>query len=207
MTSGGIRAHQPRRQPNPRRAPNDPCRAMGQPIWVEMRAVATYSLDVRTAELLRIEYRLLPADAKRIVNKLNATFEGGALERAALAHNNNLANDLNADSQGGPGPPAVRTPSAHQAAVAAAAAASAATVAAGAARERKRRGDARGAVRRNTVHRRANPRSSNKSRRVCGERGAGRGHPRRGRGGARRGRRGGGRRGREPSSGGGRRSS
>ena len=65
-----------------------------------MSAVATFPLDVRTAELLRIEYKLLPADAKRIIDKLIATGEGDALEQAALAHNNNLANNLNAESQG-----------------------------------------------------------------------------------------------------------
>ena len=130
-----------------------PVELWGNGTWVEMSAVATCSFDVRTAELLRIEYKPLPADAKRIVGKLNAAVEGDALEQAALAHNDNLANGLNAESQGEAWPPAARTPS-----------------------------DARGAVRRNTVHRGANPRSSRESRRVYRERGACRGHPRRGRG-------------------------
>ena len=52
-----------------------------------MSAVETCSLDVRTAELLRIEYKLLPADAKRVVDRLNETVEGDALERALQAHN------------------------------------------------------------------------------------------------------------------------
>ena len=69
----------------------------GNETRVEMSAVATFSLDVRTAELLRIEYNPLPADAKRIVDKLIAKGEGDELEQAALVHNNYLANDLNAE--------------------------------------------------------------------------------------------------------------
>ena len=73
--------------------------------WVEMSAVATCSLDVRTTESLRIEYKPLPADAKRIADKLNAAVEEDALERAARAHNN-LAGDLNAETRGEPRPQA-----------------------------------------------------------------------------------------------------
>ena len=101
-----------------------------------MSAVATCSLDVRTAESLRFECKPLPADAKRIVDKLSATVGGDVPERAARAHNNNLASDLNAETRGEPGPQAARARRGHQAAAAATAAASAATVAAGAARER-----------------------------------------------------------------------
>ena len=60
--------------------------------WADMDAVATCSLDVRTAEALGIEYKPLPADAKRIVDKLSAGVGG---ERAGRAQNN-LAGDLNA---------------------------------------------------------------------------------------------------------------
>ena len=58
--------------------------------WAEMNAVATCSLDVRTAESLSIEYKPLPADAKRIVDKPNAGVGG---ERVARARSN-LAGDL-----------------------------------------------------------------------------------------------------------------
>ena len=107
--------------------------------WVEMSAVATCSLDVRMAESLRIEYKPLPADAKRIVDKLNATVGGDAPERAARAHNKNQAGDLDAETRGEPRPQAAGARSGRQAAVAATAAASAATVAAGAARNRAAR--------------------------------------------------------------------
>ena len=64
-----------------------PVELWGNGSWIEMSAVATCSLDVRTAELLRIGYKSLPADAKRVVDKLIATSKGDALEQAALAHN------------------------------------------------------------------------------------------------------------------------
>ena len=64
--------------------------------WAEMSAVATCSLDVRTAESLRIEYKPLPADAKRIVDKLNAEAGG---QRAARARRI-LTGDLNAETRG-----------------------------------------------------------------------------------------------------------
>ena len=47
-----------------------------------MSAVATCVLDVHTAELLRTEYKPLPADAKRIVDKRIAAGGGDALEQA-----------------------------------------------------------------------------------------------------------------------------
>ena len=83
-----------------------------------MNAVATCSLDVRTAEALGIEYKPLPADAKRIVDKLSAGVGG---ERAGRAQNN-LAGDLNAETQGESGSQAAGTRGGRQAAVAAAAA-------------------------------------------------------------------------------------
>ena len=73
-----------------------PVELWGNETWFEMSTAATCTPGVRTAELLRIEYKSLPADAKRIADKLIATGEGDAFEQAALAHNNNLANDLNA---------------------------------------------------------------------------------------------------------------
>ena len=104
-------------------------------IWVEMSAVATCSLDVRTAESLRIEYKPLPADAKRIVDKLNASVGG----LRPSEPNNNLAGDLNAETRGEPRPQAAGARGGRQAAVAATAAASATTAAAGAAGDRAAR--------------------------------------------------------------------
>ena len=54
-----------------------PVELWGAKAWAEMNAVATCSLDVRTAEALGIEYKPLPADAKRIVDKLSAGVGGG----------------------------------------------------------------------------------------------------------------------------------
>ena len=101
-----------------------------------MKALAKCSLDVSTAESLRIEYRPLPAGAKRIVDKLIAAGGGGALERATFAHNSNLAADLNAEAQGGGESPSFVLPDAGQAMTAAAAASAAAASAAAAARAR-----------------------------------------------------------------------
>ena len=97
--------------------------------WAEMIAVATCSLDVRTAEALCIEYKPLPADAKRIVDKLNAEAGG---ERAARARSN-LTGDLNAETRGESRPQAAELRGGRQAAVAAAAAVAAVAAAAGAA--------------------------------------------------------------------------
>ena len=99
-----------------------------------MSAVATCPLDVHMAELLRIEYKPLPADAKPIAGKLIAAGGGAALDNDTPVHINNLATDLNAEAQGGAGPPAAGTPGAGQAAAAAAASAAAATATAGVAR-------------------------------------------------------------------------
>ena len=104
-----------------------------------MHAVATCSLDVQTPESLCVEYKPLPADAKRIAEKLLAAGGGAALERATLAQNSNLVMHLNAEAQGGGGPPAADAPGAGlamAAAAAAAAAAARATAAAAAARAR-----------------------------------------------------------------------
>ena len=51
-----------------------------------MRAVAACSLDISTTEFLLVEYRALPADAKRIGDKPIAAGGGAALEQATLAH-------------------------------------------------------------------------------------------------------------------------
>ena len=109
-----------------------PVELWGPKAWVKMNAVATCSLDVRTAEALGIEYKPLPADAKRIVDKLSAGVGG---ERAARAQSN-LAGDLNAETQGESGSQAAGTRGGRQAAVAAAAAVATATAAADAARDR-----------------------------------------------------------------------
>ena len=55
----------------------------GNETWNEMNTVAECFLDVRAAELLRIEYTPLPADAKRVVDKLIAAGGRAALERPA----------------------------------------------------------------------------------------------------------------------------
>ena len=52
--------------------------------WAEMDTVATCSLDARTAEALGIEYKPLPADAKRIVDKLSAGGGGGRARRPSV---------------------------------------------------------------------------------------------------------------------------
>ena len=98
----------------------NPVELRGNGTWNKMSAVATFSRDVRTAELLRIEYRPLPADAKRIIGKLIAAGGGAALERASLAHNSNPATDLNAEAQGGGEQPLADALDAGQAAAAAA---------------------------------------------------------------------------------------
>ena len=109
--------------------------------WAEMDAVATCSLDVRTAEALGIEYKPLPADAKRIVDKLSAGGGGGRARRAR----SDLTGDLDAETQDESGTQAAGTRGGRQAAVAAAAAVATAAAAADAARDRALR--LRGAAR------------------------------------------------------------
>ena len=67
-----------------------PVEFWGNESWNEMYAVAACSLDVSTAESLRIEYKPLPVGAIRIADKPIAAGRGAALERATPAHNKNL---------------------------------------------------------------------------------------------------------------------
>ena len=89
-----------------------PVELWGKETWNEMNAVATCSLDVRTAELLRSEHRPIPTGAKSVADKPTAAGGGTALERATPAHNSNPATDLNAEAQGGGETPAPVLPDA-----------------------------------------------------------------------------------------------